>query len=159
MAGTVPAKEDAMSEKIDLLNLLFTAEMENLLTHDNLHRWKRFSGRWQKASDHRIHSLMGLRHISLHMRFGQFGFELEYLTEYESDLRDIIAKAGVAVRAFEPSKTEMSDQDFARLEALRCRLNDALADTTYARQCAKESEDARRQAYRELTADTFFNQW
>ena len=139
-------------------NLLYTAEVENLLTHDNLLAFQKSGGRFRNLTDKRVYEMMCLRIYSLQMRFGRLIVDPADLASYETDLRRIVDHAGVRVRSFEPTEDNAPDAD-ARLVVLLDRLDDALNDTRYAEVLKKESEQSRRQAYRELTGDRFFHQW
>ena len=153
-----------------MTNLLFTAEMENLLTHENLLAYQKYAKRFAHGGamfvvdDKKVYSLMGLRHGTLHMRFGNFPLDVEMLFDFEHHLQTIVSLSGKRVRAFQPS--DSSDQDRDRIEALRCRLMDALDETRHGKKLAqkaeqdrRESDDARRSAYGALTGDNRFHQW
>ena len=132
----------------------YQAEMNNLLTEANL---KRMFGSDLK----RVNRFMKARYITLKMRLC---IPLTIQEEWDvcAVFDDPSARrvfAGVNLVTNHPWPNFTRDTAKVEYDRLCGRLSDAIADSDYAQQCRRESDDARRSAYRSLTGDNRFNQW
>lgn len=128
----------------------YDAEMNNLLTEEHLTKAFR--------NDDLVYRFMNARYSTLKLRLG---ITLSLAEEWE--LARVFNNPAQVDRLFEgvqinTQHTWIDDpaEREARYKALCDRLSDAISDTRYADRCRKESENARTQAYRELTGDRFW---
>lgn len=144
---------EAIEANQKFTDLLYTAEVENLLTNANLLKYQRSGGRLLKLSDKELHDLMGMRVYSIPMRFGvDEKINLEsYFGKYASTLADLIKQAGVRVQQFKATTTKPSPDIEERISKLQDKLDVAQGDTKYGRAAQKRADREQEASYRDAT--------
>jgi hypothetical protein len=144
---------EAIEANQNFTDLLYTAEVENLLTNANLLKYQRSGGRLLKLSDKKLHELMGVRFYSIPMRFGvDENINLEsYFGEYASPLADLIKQAGVRVQQFKATTKKPSPDIADRISKLRDKLDVAQGDTKHGRAAQKRADREQEASYRDAT--------
>lgn len=137
---------EAIEGKGRLFDLLYTAEMQNLLSTENLERVRKSYSRGSAGagafhSDKDVYDLIGLRHYSIPMRFGRLdGMSVTDVRRHEDHLEHLIKEAGVRVQKFEPVDGETPDAIAKRIGALRDKADNAQEYSKHGQKLAKAAD-------------------